>query len=257
MTSTFSPMPDWLRLGRTPVPPARSARTIRVGGQELALKVRRLKTARRMTLRLAPDGSEARVTLPPWGRLGDAERFARDRADWLAQQLATVRPPEPPGIGGSLPYRGRSLAIDWCPVAPRTPSLVGDREDRIVLGGPEDTVVARLRRWLEREALHLCALDLADYCARAGVPTPPLRLSRAARRWGSCATDGTIRINWRLVMAPDAVRRSVVAHEVAHLAHFDHSPEFHRHLRSLFDGDLAAANRWLKHEGRGLYLVFG
>ena len=35
------------------------------------------------------------------------------------------------------------------------------------------------------------------------------------------------RINWRLVMAPDPVRRSVVAHEVAHLVHFDHSPAFH------------------------------
>jgi predicted metal-dependent hydrolase len=86
---------------------------------------------------------------------------------------------------------------------------------------------------------------------------PPLSLSNARRRWGSCSARGTIRLNWRLVMAPDAVRRSVVAHEVAHLVHFDHSREFRALLGSLFEGDLAAADRWLKREGPGLYAPFG
>jgi predicted metal-dependent hydrolase len=58
-------------------------------------------------------------------------------------------------------------------------------------------------------------------------------------------------------MAPDEVRRSVVAHEVAHLVHFDHSAKFHALLGELFEGDIAEANRWLKREGRGLYAVFG
>ena len=58
-------------------------------------------------------------------------------------------------------------------------------------------------------------------------------------------------------MAPDAVRRSVVAHEVAHLIHFDHSPRFHALLGELFEGDLPAANAWLKQHGRGLYQPFG
>jgi len=52
------------------------------------------------------------------------------------------------------------------------------------------------------------------------------------------------------------VRRSVVAHEIAHLVHFDHSQRFHGLLGDLYEGDLAAANRWLKREGRSLYTVF-
>jgi hypothetical protein len=58
-------------------------------------------------------------------------------------------------------------------------------------------------------------------------------------------------------MAPDAVRRSVVAHEVAHLVHFDHSPRFHAFLERIFEGDIDAANRWLKAHGRGLYAILG
>jgi predicted metal-dependent hydrolase len=66
-----------------------------------------------------------------------------------------------------------------------------------------------------------------------------------------------VRVNWRLVQAPDHVRRSVVAHEVAHLVHFDHSPAFRALVRRLFEGDLAAANAWLKRAGPGLYVAFG
>jgi predicted metal-dependent hydrolase len=53
------------------------------------------------------------------------------------------------------------------------------------------------------------------------------------------------------------VRRSVVAHEVAHLVHFDHSPRFHALLAELYEADIAAANRWLKHHGRELYAPLG
>jgi hypothetical protein len=111
--------------------------------------------------------------------------------------------------------------LAWDSAYPRRP-VVDDGQ--LLVGGPREQLVGRVQRWLAGEALRLCGEDLAHYCARAGVPVPALGLSSARRRWGSCAADGSIRINWRLIMAPDAVRRSVVAHEVAHLVHFDHSP---------------------------------
>ena len=79
-----------------------------------------------------------------------------------------------------------------------------------------------------------------------------IAFEQAREQRGQC-----IRINWRLVQAPDHVRRSVVAHEVAHLVHFDHSPAFRALLAGLFEGDLEAADQWLRREGRGLYAPFG
>ncbi|WP_338467946.1 SprT family zinc-dependent metalloprotease [Novosphingobium sp. ZN18A2] len=250
-------MIDWLRragIRGAPDEPEREPLLIPVGDRALPLAVRRLANARRMTLRLSPDGSEIRVSIPRWARIADAEDFARSRADWIARALSALPEPVVPRPGGTVPYRGEPLAIDWHEAHPRRPALHGHA---IRVGGPADAIAARLARWLEGEALRLLTADLAEYCARAGQDAPRLALSRAQRRWGSCASDGTIRINWRLVMAPDHVRRSVVAHEVAHLAHFDHSPAFHAALDRLFEGDIDAANRWLKREGRGLYQPFG
>ena len=244
-------MIDWLRRER-------QNPTVTVGGRELPLAIRRHPRARRLTMRLAPDGSEVRVTLPQWGRTMDALVFAGKRVEWLERQLAAVPRAVPPAPGGSIAWRGERLAIEWQPALPRRPQL---GPGRLRLGGPEDTLVPRVRRWLEAEALRLMGEDLADYCARAGLAVPRLRLSRAVRRWGSCSgpKDGghCIRLNWRLVQAPDAVRRSVVAHEVAHLVHFDHSPAFRALLAELFEGDLAQADGWLRREGRTLYAAFG
>jgi predicted metal-dependent hydrolase len=240
-------MIDWLR--REQAEPS-----IALAGRELPLALRRHPRARRMTLRLAPDGAEVRVTLPRWGRTADAIEFAESRRDWLEAQLAKTGRASPPEPGGTLPYRGGELRIEWAPSAPRRP-VPG--EGAIRLGGPEHSLAARLRRWLESEALRLMGEDIAGYCAAAGCPVPALALSRAQRRWGSCSGSGTIRLNWRLVQAPDEVRRSVVAHEVAHLVHFDHSPRFHAVLGRIYEGDLAAANRWLKQHGRTLYAAFG
>ena len=240
-------MIDWLR--RPPEDPV-----IEIAGRALPIAVRRHARAKRLTMRLAPDGSEVRVTLPKWCATRDALVFAHARAEWIERQLAAVPQAQPPAPGGTLRYRGGELAIVWDAAHRRTPRLDGER---LVVGGPVESLAARLQRWLEGEARGLLAEDLAFYCERASRPAPQLRLSRARRRWGSCSDRAAIRINWRLVQAPDAVRRSVVAHEVAHLAHFDHSPAFHAELARLFEGDLSAADRWLKDHGRGLYAAFG
>ncbi|MEY4671213.1 MAG: hypothetical protein RLZZ415_1092 [Pseudomonadota bacterium] len=241
-------MIDWLRRRPDEVP------QVEVEGRLMPVTVRRNATARRMTMRLAPDGSEIRITLPRWGRSAEALEFARSKADWLAEQLAKVPAAPIMQNGSTLPYRGRLLGLQHEPAAPRNVRL---GEETLQVGGPADGLSRRLQRWLEGEALRMLTEDLSYYCLRDGRRAPPLALSRAQRRWGSCAADGTIRINWRLIMAPDAVRRSVVAHEVAHLTHFDHSPAFHAHLAALFEGEIDAANRWLKREGRSLYAHFG
>lgn len=240
-------MIDWLRSQAL-------APEVEIGGRTLPVAIRRNARARRLTLRLAPDGSEVRVTLPKWCASREALAFVHARTGWLAQQLDKLPAHRPPVPGGTLLYRGHALVIDWREHGRRTPLI---EEDRLVVGGPAENLGARIKRWLEREAVRVMGEDLSFFAERAGIATPALRLTSAQRRWGSCSTSGTVRVNWRLIQAPDPVRRSVVAHEVAHCLHFDHSPAFHSALGRLFDGDIDAADAWIKTHGRSLYAAFG
>ncbi len=240
-------MIDWLK--RAPTDPE-----IDLGGETVPIVLRRHKTARRLTLRLAPDGSEVRITLPRWAKSEEAIAFAHARSDWLAEQRAKIPKREALQPDGTVMIRGRAVTLAWEPEASRRPAL-GDGSLRA--GGPRHGLENRIRRWLEREALSLFEADTLHYCGAAGLDPVPVALSRAQKRWGSCSDRRRIRINWRLIQAPDTVRRSVVAHEVAHLVHFDHSPAFHALLAEIYEGRIEDADRWLKLNGRTLYSAFG
>lgn len=239
---------DWLRRPPADLP------TVEVGGHKLPVVVRRLPQARQMTLRLSPDGTQVRVSVPRWGGTAEALAFATSRIAWLEAQLDKVPGPAQLGQGSQIALGDEQLVIEHRPGAARRPRVA---DGQLIVGGPAEGLSRRLQRWLEAEARAAFSADLADYCAQSRLSVPALALSRAQRRWGSCARSGAIRLNWRLIMAPVAVRRAVVAHEVAHLVYFDHSPRFHALLGALFEGDIAAANDWLKRHGRELYAPFG
>ena len=240
-------MIDWLR--REHMSPE-----IELGDRTLPIVLRRHHLAKRLTLRVAPDGTEVRITLPKWARSNEAIAFAHAKRDWLAEQLLRIPLRQLPEPGRSVHYRGAPFTIEWDEVAARQPRL---EADRIRIGGPIEALERRLRLWFEREALAAFETDVTHYCDIAELTPVPVALSRAQKRWGSCSDRKRIRINWRLIQAPDFVRRSVVAHEVAHLVHFDHSPAFHAMLEDIYEHDIAAADRWLRENGRSLYASFG
>lgn len=255
-------MIDWLK--RSHIEPE-----IELSGAIVPIVLKRHATAKRMTMRLSPDGSEVRITLPRWARGQEAIAFANARIEWLEEQHAKVPAREAIEPGSDVSFRGKPLRVEWDAKAARKPFLGNPALDggTVTIGGPKEGLETRLQRWLEAEALALFEGDIAHYTHAAQLDPVPVGISRAQRRWGSCSDGGSkggggartkrIRLNWRLIQAPDAIRRSVAAHEVAHLVHFDHSPAFHALLGTIYEGDIREADRWLKTHGRELYARFG
>ena len=60
-----------------------------------------------------------------------------------------------------------------------------------------------------------------------------LLIRNQRRRWGSCASDGTLRINWRIIMLEPALIEYIVVHELAHLSVRNHSPNFKKLMASV------------------------
>ena len=59
-----------------------------------------------------------------------------------------------------------------------------------------------------------------------GVRPKAVLIRRQRTRWASCAPDGTLRFNWRAIMAPPAILDYIVAHELAHLRVRAHNAEY-------------------------------
>lgn len=228
------------------------AETLTVGGVEYPLKVRRHARARAFRLSVDPAKREIRLGLPPGASLKKAIKWAGEQQDWLSRQLDNA----PGGIalrpGGLFPFEGREVRIDWSPAASRQVVL---KQDRLVLGGPESAAPARVLRWLKQQALEKLRQESEFHAARAGLRLGQVSVGDPRSRWGSCAHNGNIRYSWRLICAPVFVRQATVAHEVAHLAHMDHSPAFHAKHREIFGADPAPARKWLRENGAMLHRI--
>lgn len=98
----------------------------------------------------------------------------------------------------------------------------------VALPTPHDaaTVSRKVLLWYRKQAQADFSRRLQILAARLGVDTPPLYLSNARSRWGSCNSRGEIRINWRLIQAPPHIINYVICHELAHLKEMNHSARF-------------------------------
>lgn len=223
---------------------------IRVG--DTSLPVRLVPHARARRYRLVFDNTrgELRLTLPRRASRTGALNWAREQQGWIADQLAKSAAPIRVGPGTDLPLFGEARTIIWDAAAPRAVRL---EETALHVGGPAETVGRRLERWLKEKARILMDAESRAIAARAGLYVGRVGVGDPRSRWGSCTASGDLRYSWRLIMAPDHVRRATVAHEVAHLRHMDHGPDFHALVADLHDGDVDAARQWLRREGRGLH----
>jgi hypothetical protein len=210
------------------------------------IDIRRLRTAKRLRLRFDEANGTLLLTCPWHTSRRAALAWALDQRDWIEAQIARAEPAEPFEPGALIPIEGDDVRIVWDPSAPRTPRL-GDGELR--LGGPQEGVGRRVELFLKRTALDIMSQEVGEFAAVAGVKAAAVSVGDAGSRWGSCSSGGRIRLSWRLILAPPNVRRYVVAHEVAHLVHLDHSARFKTLEARLFGPGLSEAKASLGHIG--------
>lgn len=223
---------------------------VAAAGQEWPLRLVRHAAARRYRLVFDAARGELRLTVPQRASARQALAWAREQHDWIAAQVARDDGPIGVTAGVSLPVRGTARRIEWTPALPRK---VIDDGTVLRLGGPAETVGPRVGRWLRAEALMQLEAESRALAAAHGIALTSVAVGDPRSRWGSCAADGRLRYSWRLIMAPDEVRRATVAHEVAHRVHMHHGPEFHALVDVLNGAPVDAARRWLKAHGRELH----
>lgn len=208
--------------------------------------------AKVMRLRVDPRTGGVLLTVPNRVSRRRALAWAETQAEWIARARAAVPRRLALRPETMLPFRGEDRRIVWNRALSRIPQV---EKGIIRLGGPEESIEARLLRWLRREALRQLAADTAFYAGRAGVSVARVGVGDTVSRWGSCSSSGAIRYSWRLILAPDWVRQATAAHEVAHRVHMNHGPDFHALVAEIYGGDPGAARDWLRKHGAGLHRV--
>lgn len=225
--------------------------SIDIEGRAVPLIVRRHPRARRMILRVNTAGEGAVVTIPAHADPADGLDLARRQSSWLRRHLDQLGERLNFADGVRIPYRGDQHLIHHRPDSRGT---VWIEDGEIHVAGGAEHLSRRLGDWLKKQARAVIA-PLAHEKAESIGQTPSRITIRDTRtRWGSCSFKGGLSFSWRLILAPEGVLDYVVAHEVAHLTHMNHGPEFWRTVKTL-TGDAEAGRAWLGENGSALHRI--
>lgn len=196
-----------------------------------------LKRSRRRTIGFTISHDGLKVAAPQRASLVSIERALESKQGWILAKLdAWAARPKPRELafqsGETLPWLGGELRLDIETGGVRTTvKLDGDR--LVLRADPalegelrRRTLTAAIQRFYKREGEALMTPKVEAYAAQLDRRVRKVIIRDQKRRWGSCASDATIRLNWRLMGFPEALIDYVCAHEAAHLVEPNHSAAY-------------------------------
>ena len=236
---------------------------VRFGDATIEYQVRRSRR-RKKTVQIAVDGDGIQVMAPLETPGTELQAIVRKRAPWVlshAHNSSLEVPPRRFISGETLPYLGKNVRLVVESREGKTPNVRFDHWRFRVsipdgLEGEEryKRVHSVVVGWYRARAADRLQAGVRRWWPRLGDGEEPRVLIRDQRqRWGSCAPDGTLRFNWRVVMLEPPLVEYVIVHELAHLAIKNHSDDFWRMVASALP-DMNQRRQRLREAGKTLPL---
>ncbi|HMM67741.1 MAG TPA: SprT family zinc-dependent metalloprotease [Dokdonella sp.] len=223
------------------------------------IKVLRKSHPRARRLRLTVTSGGARVTYPEGTHPAQVFAFLRKHGEWLERKLGELhlgaQPPAlEPGVTTVIPLRGETTRLVW---RAGTYPRIEQNADRLVLTLPSphkralDAARGLLRSYLEAQMRKDVSRLLARYCPSLGAAPNALRVRPLKSLWGSLDTRDRVTLDLALALAPPAVLKYVVVHELCHLRIRNHSRRFWNLVESLQPNWMDQRD-WLRLNGQAL-----
>ncbi len=185
---------------------------------------------------------------------GNAAWIHRTIAEW--EELNAARRRRAFVQGSSFLYLGRNYRLRFVagcqPPAGAEERLVRSRRAR---HRRRRSPAARkaFRDFYTARAVPLLEERVALFAPRIDVRPGPLAVRELGYHWASCGPSGSLNFHWKIMMAPSTVIDYVVAHELCHLKHRDHSLVFWNEVDKVLPR-WREKKDWLRRCGAGLDL---
>lgn len=215
--------------------------------------IKKSPRAKRLALRLDPKDRAFHLVMPRGTSMGNAYRFAEENERWMQDALKNLPPPVSFQTGSIIPVLGRRRTMKIiCSKTLTSTNVILERNNILVFTNQKNPQAKILRFFKDLAFEELNALTLEKAARlRKVVKNLTVSIRDTKSRWGSCSHTGKICYSWRLILAPPEAMDYVVAHEVAHLKHLDHSDAFWNCCKQLSD-NYEEGHYWMHNHGHEL-----
>ena len=219
-------------------------------------------TTDRETISLSMESDmELLVRAPTNATLEDVDDVLEKKQQWILETLYGIAEQQDPPLdkeflsGEKLLYNGRRYRLKVIERSTVEPELHFDG-NRFDLHIPEDATVSVQRKrqtvvdWYADKAAEVLPERAARFIDKLGAGGVMIEVSELNRRWGEFKAD-RVTLHWRLVLAPRKIQDYVIAHELAHFKHDEHSDAFWNTVGTLVP-DYRDRREWLRVNGATL-----
>ncbi|MEM7618378.1 MAG: SprT family zinc-dependent metalloprotease [Pseudomonadota bacterium] len=207
--------------------------------------------AKRMALRVDAHKRVVNLVIPKRASLRSAYMFALEHKYWIRQKIDEMPEVIDYVDGARIKILGQryKISIRYDHSLKKTAISLKDNE-LLVLTNKRDPS-SRIRRFIINMAKERLTTLANEKAASIDKKIHSVTVRDTVSRWGSCSSDGKLSFSWRLIFAPEHAFDYVVAHEVAHLAHLDHSPAFWHQCEDI-SSDYSRGKTWMKRHAQEL-----
>jgi predicted metal-dependent hydrolase len=208
---------------------------VAIGGEDVAFSVTRSRKRKRTIAFKMERDKTLTVLAPASASLGALTRILQQRAAWITQQLMRTEsaPQNTFHDGGAITYLGhryrlhvtRNNTKSSCRLSPHAFHINIPHAD-LSPQNLQQEIRLELTLWIKKRAKHKLKKRCDLWAQKMGVAYNKILVTNPKSRWGSCSADNIIRLNYRLMLAPLPLIDYVVAHELAHIPHKNHSVRF-------------------------------
>lgn len=97
----------------------------------------------------------------------------------------------------------------------------------------DDKLLKSLKAWYKKAAKEILTSRLMMIANKIRLVPKEVKIGDSKGRWGSCNSNGTIVLNFRVLMLPPAIIDYVLVHELCHLEEMNHSKQFWQLVNSV------------------------
>lgn len=221
--------------------------------------------SKRKTIAISFDRGGNLVVKAPWFVSDrEVERFVQSKEEWIlatAKRLA-MQEKKKEAVrlqlvnGDQLPFLNEHLTLSVFREE-SSRCRVKKAGDRLLLFVPyeADYEIRRMaiEKWYRKMAAQWIRERAMLYAGMMQVSFSEIHIKDQRSRWGSCSGLSNLNFSFRLMLAPEAVAKYVVIHELCHLRYMDHSQNFWQMVEA-FCPDYKVRKKWLAEHGNELYL---
>jgi len=217
------------------------------------------KRKRTISLQIS-DKAELVIAAPYFTPIGEINRFVQEKQNWIHKTIkrhkeeSIKNKPREYITGEMFYYLGESFPLEvFCEQNERKGLVFWGNRFYLNTADATENGIFYFVSWYKKKAKQHLQQRVDFFSHEFNLRANSVKITSAAKRWGSCSADNNLSFSFRLMMAPPDIIDYVIVHELMHIKEKNHSAAFWKLIEMVMP-EYKIHRRWLKENNHKFIL---